>query len=63
MFKNLDSVPKDIKAHFRYPEELFNMQSNVLGKYHVTDSDVFYNGEYHMGNIQLIKRSWRRKTA
>lgn len=46
LFKNLDSVPKDIKAHFRYPEELFNMQCNVLGKYHVTDNDVFYNGEY-----------------
>ena len=46
LFKSLEEVPKDLKAHFRYPEELFNMQCNVLGKYHVTDNDVFYNGEY-----------------
>lgn len=46
LFKSIEDVPKDLKAHFRYPEELFNMQCNVLGKYHVTDNDVFYNGEY-----------------
>ena len=51
LFKNIDSVPKDIIAHFRYPEDLFNIQSNVLAKYHVTDSDVFYNGESVLWDI------------
>lgn len=45
LFKNEDSVPSDLKQHFRYPEDLFNMQCNVIGKYHVTDPGVFYNGE------------------
>lgn len=34
-----------MKAHFRYPSDIFNIQSTVLGKYHVTDPGVFYNGE------------------
>ena len=45
LFKNLESVPSGIKEHFRYPEGLFNIQSNVLSKYHVTDPGVFYNGD------------------
>ena len=35
----------DIKAHFKYPEDLFKIQCSVLGKYHITDPGVFYNGE------------------
>lgn len=45
LFKDINTIPKGIREHFRYPEDLFNMQCNILGKYHVTDSDVFYNGE------------------
>ncbi|MBC2582389.1 UPF0182 family protein [Clostridium sp. DJ247] len=45
LFKDSSSITEDIKQHFRYPEDLFNIQSNVLGKYHMTDPGVFYNGE------------------
>ena len=45
LFKNISEVPADLKAHFRYPSDIFNIQSAVLGKYHVTDPGVFYNGE------------------
>ena len=45
LFKNLSAVPADLKAHFRYPSDIFNIQSAVLSKYHVTDAGVFYNGE------------------
>ena len=45
LFKNISQVPSDLKAHFRYPSDIFNIQSTVLGKYHVTDPGVFYNGE------------------
>jgi len=45
LFKNLSAVPADLKAHFRYPSDIFSIQSAVLGKYHVTDPGVFYNGE------------------
>lgn len=45
LFKDISEVPKDIRSHFKYPEDLFSIQADVLGKYHVTDTGVFYNGE------------------
>ncbi|MGH4117761.1 UPF0182 family protein [Clostridium sp.] len=44
-FKDISKIPADIEAHFRYPSDIFNIQSAVLGKYHVTDPGVFYSGE------------------
>lgn len=45
LFKSIDDMPKTLKEHFKYPEDLFNIQSKVLGKYHVKDPGVFYNGD------------------
>ncbi|MFL0251288.1 UPF0182 family protein [Clostridium neuense] len=45
LFKDASEVPTDIKNHFKYPEDLFRIQSTVLEKYHVTDTGIFYNGE------------------
>ncbi|MCB2309404.1 UPF0182 family protein [Clostridium estertheticum] len=45
LFKNLESIPSGIKEHFKYPERLFSLQSNLLEKYHITDPEVFYNGD------------------
>lgn len=45
LFKDLGTLSDDIKQHFRYPEDLFKVQCSVLGKYHMTDPGVFYNGE------------------
>lgn len=44
LFKDGDSAPKEIREHFKYPEDLFNTQCQVLSKYHVTDAAVLYNG-------------------
>jgi uncharacterized protein len=45
LFKDVNTLSEDLRSHFRYPEGLFNIQCEVLGKYHVTDPGVFYNGE------------------
>ncbi|WP_411678715.1 UPF0182 family protein [Clostridium thailandense] len=45
LFKDASTVSEDLKQHFKYPEDLFNIQCNVLGKYHMTDPGIFYNGE------------------
>ena len=45
LFKYLESVPSGIKEHFRYPEGIYNLQCSALGKYHITDPGVFYNGD------------------
>lgn len=45
LFKDINTLSQDIRDHFRYPEGIFNIQCNVLSKYHMTDPGVFYNGE------------------
>ena len=37
--------PKDLQAHIRYPEGLFNIQMQQYLKYHMEDVRVFYNQE------------------
>jgi len=32
-------------AHVRYPSDLFKVQRNILGAYHVTDAGTFYSSE------------------
>ncbi len=39
-----DSIPEDLRAHMRYPEDLFKVQRNLLAEYHVTDPKTFYEG-------------------
>lgn len=45
LFKDADSLPSGFKEHFKYPEDMFNIQCSVMGKYHVNDPGVFFNGE------------------
>jgi hypothetical protein len=35
-------VPDDLREHFRYPENLFQVQAERYTNYHVTDPTVFY---------------------
>ncbi|YAI81722.1 MAG: UPF0182 family protein [cyanobacterium endosymbiont of Rhopalodia sterrenbergii] len=45
LFKPLGEMPITLKAHIRYPKDLFNTQSERLLTYHMTDAQVFYNRE------------------
>ncbi len=40
-----EEIPDAIRAHFRYPEDLFSLQAEVYKRYHMTDIRVFYNKE------------------
>jgi uncharacterized membrane protein (UPF0182 family) len=40
-----DKIPADIRAHFRYPQGIFEAQAEVYRTYHMTDPRVFYNKE------------------
>jgi len=42
LFEPLDSMPSDMRAHIRVPEDLFNVQTQVFGRYHVTDTLQFF---------------------
>jgi len=45
LFQPASAIPAGIKAHFRYPEELFNIQAEMFRTYHMEDAQVFYNKE------------------
>jgi uncharacterized membrane protein (UPF0182 family) len=38
-------MPEAIRAHWRYPEDLFKLQAEVYTTYHMSDPQVFYNKE------------------
>ncbi len=38
------AISADLKAHLRYPEDLFKVQRDLLGTYHVTDPGTFFLG-------------------
>jgi uncharacterized membrane protein (UPF0182 family) len=43
LFTPYDDATPELQAHFRYPENLFQVQAWQYTSYHVTDPDVFYN--------------------
>ncbi|RZU61053.1 UPF0182 family protein [Zhihengliuella halotolerans] len=40
--KPYTEMSADLMSHVRYPEDIFKMQRELLGKYHVTNPDDFY---------------------
>jgi uncharacterized membrane protein (UPF0182 family) len=45
LFKPFSAMPDFLKAHIRYPTDLFNIQTQIYNVYHMTDPKVFYNQE------------------
>jgi len=45
LFTPIDKMPADLRAHVRYPEDLFSIQAKMYGTYHMQDPQVFYNKE------------------
>jgi uncharacterized membrane protein (UPF0182 family) len=44
LFTPASQMPDDIRAHLRYPEDMFKSQSAMFGRYHVTEPKRFYDG-------------------
>lgn len=40
--KSKDQISPDLLAHLRYPEDLFKVQRQVLARYHMTDTNAWY---------------------
>jgi uncharacterized membrane protein (UPF0182 family) len=45
LFRPASAMAADLHRHVRYPEDLFKMQSEVYGLYHMTNPEVFFNRE------------------
>ncbi|HEX5012529.1 MAG TPA: UPF0182 family protein [Candidatus Limnocylindrales bacterium] len=42
LFRPMSEFPTDLRPHLRVPEELFNVQTRMYGRYHVSDPVTFY---------------------
>jgi uncharacterized membrane protein (UPF0182 family) len=45
LLKPLAQMPADLRAHIRYPQDLFIAQAQMYATYHMQDPQVFYNRE------------------
>jgi uncharacterized protein len=45
LFKDRSAMPQNLQRHIRYPEDLFAVQAEMYGTYHMTNPMTFYNRE------------------
>lgn len=45
LFKAREDIPPELERHFRYPQDLFEIQLERFNRYHMTNPQVFYNNE------------------
>ena len=45
MFKDASEMPENLRRHIRYPEDIFTVQAEMYGTYHMTNPTTFYNRE------------------
>lgn len=45
LFTDGDEAPASLREHFRYPENLFQVQAAQYARYHVTDPSIFYGNQ------------------
>ncbi|NEP12303.1 MAG: UPF0182 family protein [Symploca sp. SIO2C1] len=63
LFTSSETVPPQVREHFRYPLDLFKIQAQMYLSYHMSDAEVFYNQEdlwrlpteVYEGNQQLME--------
>ncbi len=45
IFAPLDSMPADLRAHLRYPDEIYRIQTSLYTTYHMDEPEDFYHRE------------------
>jgi len=45
LLRPMDDMPKALRSHVRYPEEIFRVQAAAFATFHMTNPQVFYNKE------------------
>ncbi len=45
VFQSLDAMPADLRAHIRYPNDLFRVQTALYTTYHMSEPENFYHRE------------------
>jgi uncharacterized protein len=45
LLRELAGMPADLRAHLRYPEDLFRLQTELYGTFHMGNPETFYHRE------------------
>ena len=45
LFKDASEMPAEVSAHLRYPEDLFNIQTSMWGRYQLSNVGEFFTGD------------------
>ena len=45
LFRPLTDMPESLQTHLRFPEEQFNVQTRMFGRYHVTTPQQFFRSD------------------
>lgn len=56
LFRPMRSMPTDIKAHLRYPEDIFSLQTTRFAVYHMKKPELLYNRE-DQWEIPVVRRT------
>ncbi|MEY2610068.1 MAG: hypothetical protein RLZZ128_717 [Actinomycetota bacterium] len=56
LFTPADQIPESLRSHFRYPEDLFRVQTNLYGRYQFSDADQFFNRDAAWSVAQAAPR-------
>lgn len=62
LFKPAKEMPAFLRAHIRYPMDLFVIQARMYSTYHMTDPQVFYNREDLWSIPQEVYKNSRQST-
>jgi len=62
VFLPLDEMPDDVRAHIRYPQDLFELQTDLYTTYHMDEPEVFYHRE-DQWQIPVVSGSGREGTS
>ncbi|MBP2027463.1 uncharacterized membrane protein (UPF0182 family) [Acetoanaerobium pronyense] len=45
LFKTVEEMPEQFRAHLRYPQNIFDIQAQMYGTYHIDQPELYYNRE------------------
>jgi uncharacterized membrane protein (UPF0182 family) len=45
MFEDQSHISQDLKAHLRYPQDIFRVQTDMFGRYHLSNPTDFYKSD------------------
>lgn len=63
LFEPASAVPDDLRSHFRYPEDMFRVQTNMYSRYHIEAPSAFYQNEDAWNVAQNAPKSQSDRAA